>query len=158
VVYISSEICNYAPREPTILQAPVGTAVMTSHWCHPYIDLVSKNLWNMSEICETCLKLAKYYLLFKVYFTKFHIYFSRVSETCETFSTIQICFNYVSVLLKREQVISPISKHNVWWNSGTYRCRAKGVFARTGKCIFRARKVLPHDREGHARDAPAHLE
>jgi hypothetical protein len=29
----------------------------------------------MSKICETCLKLMKNYLLFKIYFTKFHIYY-----------------------------------------------------------------------------------
>jgi hypothetical protein len=53
--------------------------------------------------------------MFKVYFTKFHICFSRVSETCGTFSTIQICFNYVSFLSKKGQIVSPISKHNMWW-------------------------------------------
>jgi hypothetical protein len=32
-------------------------------------SLVSKSLWNISEICETCLKLVKNYLLFKICFT-----------------------------------------------------------------------------------------
>jgi hypothetical protein len=65
----------------------------------------------MSEICE--LKLMKNYLLFKVCFTKFHICCSRVYETCETFSTVKICFNYVSVLSKSGQIVSPISMHNM---------------------------------------------
>jgi hypothetical protein len=75
------EIYKPVQTNTTILPAPVDTTVMTSRWRHPCVDLVSKNLWNMSEICETCLKLVKNYLLFNVYFIKFHICCSRVCET-----------------------------------------------------------------------------
>ena len=37
------------------------------------------------------------------------------SETCETFSTVQNSFNYVSVLSKKGQTVSPILKQGVRW-------------------------------------------
>jgi hypothetical protein len=86
-----------------ILPAPVGTAVMTSCWHHPCIDLVSKKLWNMSEIYETCLKFVKHvWNLWKIIYCSKYVSESFTSIVNVFMKLVKhfLLFKFVSIIFQ----------------------------------------------------------